>query len=59
MKKLFYVAFTIMCLVVAGFFIQTILVENGVKFHISANVDYREKIVTVQYVDHSTEICNF
>lgn len=59
MKKLFYVVFTIMCVIVAGFFIQTILVENGVKLHISANVDYREKVVTVQYIDRSTELCNF
>lgn len=59
MKKIMYVMVTLVCVIVIGFLIQTICVENGIKIHLNASVDYKEKVVTVQYIDHNTELCDF
>ena len=59
MDKLFKGIMVVLAAVVIFFIVQTFMVENGIKIHLSANVDYKEKIVTVQYVDHNTSICDF
>ena len=59
MKKIGKFGFIIIAIITAFFAVQTILIESGVRLHLDAKINYREKVVTVDYIEHERKLFDF